>query len=307
MKRIFCIIVLLIGGLNLQSQNISDMITNSLITHIHQVYEERDSIIFSKKKIYVMPFLFYIDKNILPTTLKDSKIVWLTNKKQIRKIRMKSRDEKYRGFYSLNMSLEDNGNIIIYVQNQLKYYIDGAKSRFEYKYYCDSNKYSLIKYEYFCDADYKTIYKKDVIDKFKSNSIYEELFQKHIFSQQVKDKYKDTINLVYYYDKFLFKYSIALPENIHNIPINKVSRIEFKELYKTKYQNKYLLSIDVSMNKKGNLIVYFRDIYCNGKFDNDKNEYPNDLIKEDGYSKFELKYNCEKDNFDIISHEYNEH
>ncbi|MFA7082225.1 MAG: hypothetical protein WC135_06385 [Bacteroidales bacterium] len=306
MKRIFCIIILFIGGFHLQSQNISNMISHSLDSHIHQVYEEKDSIIFSKKKIYVMPFLFYIDKNILPTTLKDSKIVWLTNKRQIRKIRKKKKDEIYRGFFSLNMSLEDNGNIVIYIQNQLKYYIDGAKSRFEYKYYCDSNQYILIKHEYICDADYKIIYEKHVNDKSISSSIYKELLKKHLLSQQTKDKYNDTINIVYYDDKFAFKYTVDMPNSICKKPINKIYHYDFEDFYKTKYENKYLLSIDVSINKKGNVIVFLRDIYCNGKFDYDKKIYPNDLIKEVSYSKFELKYNCKKNNFDIISHEYNE-
>lgn len=307
MKRIFCIIILFIGGFNLQSQNISNMITNSLASHIHSVYENKDSIIFKQKKVYVMPFLFSIDKNILPTTLRNSEIVWLTNKRQIRKIRDKKKDEIYRGFFSLNMSLEDNGNIVIYIQDQLKYYIDGAKSRFEYKYYCDSNQYILIKHEYMCDADYKIIDEKHVNDKLRSSSIYKELFQKHLLSQQTKDKYNDTINIVYYDDKFAFKYIADMPKSICKMAINKIFHYDFEDSYETKYKNKYLLSIDVSINKKGNVIVFFRDIYCNGKFDYDKKIYPNDLIKEVSYSKFELKYNCEKDNFDIISHEYNEH
>lgn len=304
MKKIICIIVLLVIGFNMQSQNISKMIERSLDSHIKMVYEDSDSIVFKKKKLYIMPFLFNIDKDILPIHLRASKLISLTKEREIRKVRNKKRSDKYRGFFSLNMGLENNGNLVVYIQEQLKYYIDGVCSRFEYRYCCDSNYYLLVKQEYHCDKEFETIYEKNVEDKLISSGLYTELFDKHFLSQQTKDKYSDTVNIVHYDDKFYFKYSSEMPKYISSMPVNILYHNEIEDFYDTKYKDKYLLSIDVSINKKGNVLVYLRDIYCNGEWDYIGKTYANSILKEYSYSEFELEYNCDKNRFDIIAEDY---
>jgi hypothetical protein len=63
MKKLFCIIVVLMIYSNLLSQNISSLISDALERHIEM---ENDGINEVSKKIYVTPFLFQINKNILP-------------------------------------------------------------------------------------------------------------------------------------------------------------------------------------------------------------------------------------------------
>ncbi|MCH3923832.1 MAG: hypothetical protein LKE30_02800 [Bacteroidales bacterium] len=198
------------------------------------------------------------------------------------------------------MDLENN-NVVIYVQFRRPLGgIDGADSRIEYKYDTILNEYIFKK------ITYNKFREEDRIGLLKQNSIYNELFQKHFSLLQTKNKYNDTIDVIYYHDKFPFIYNPDIPQSVFNIPISIIDYFNFDYGYKMRYNKKYVLSIDMSFNEKGNILIYFRDIYCVGdmEYDYEKIFYPNRMLREESYSKFELKYNSVKKSYDIISHTF---
>lgn len=302
MKKLFCIIVVLMICSNLLSQNISSLISDALERHIEM---ENDGINEVSKKIYVTPYLFQINKNILPKKTGNTKINWLISKRQIlefmkKREREKCKEDYYRNAYTINMDLENN-NVVIYVQFRRPLGgIDGADSRIEYKYDTILNEYIFKK------ITYNKFREEDRIGLLKQNSIYNELFQKHFSLLQTKNKYNDTIDVIYYHDKFPFIYNPDIPQSVFNIPISIIDYFNFDYGYKMRYNKKYVLSIDMSFNEKGNILIYFRDIYCVGdmEYDYEKIFYPNRMLREESYSKFELKYNSVKQSYDIISHTF---
>lgn len=273
--RIFCF-VLLIGlwGTSsvAQTKRLQDAMKESVELYAHyrdsidndfEMSWGRPPLVRAFRRRYVLPELIGV-KNIqfAPNTKTDNiSLVWIKSPLRVKKLLSKWRSKKYQGYYLTSLNIE-NGEIVIYVMTGCQGKTgETLQGRFSYGIKDGELELHTIEYQW---TETQTTYHNPNVEKIVSLQAYEEMFTIFFNDSTTIETFSDTIDILRSVTQWK---DVHFPEknDVHYTYRSFVSEKEFSN------RRKPFLAVNYSFNQQGDILVYFRTIFCRrqkGKYKN---------------------------------------
>lgn len=264
--RIICFVILIgFGGTSsvTQAKNMQDVMKESVELYANY----RDSIdndlnlkwglpqlnrAFHRR--YVLPELIGV-KNIhfTPNSKTDNfSLVWIKSPLRVKVLLLKGRSEKYPGYYQASLNIED-GEVVVYVMTGLRGKTgETLQGRFSYGIKDGDFELHTIEYQW---TDTKTTYHNPNVKKLMSQQTYEEMFT-FFFNDSITIKtFSDTVNVLR---------SVTQWKDINFPKVNGVHYTYQSFIGERAFSNrsKPFLAVNYTFNQQGDILVYFRTIFC---------------------------------------------
>lgn len=252
------------GNTIAQITSLNDVVTDAVESYIH--YRDKfdydlaiemgwSPIDIEKHRVrYVLPEFIGASELKFPTNLKDGKLVldWATSPSKAKRLLSKRRSSDYDRYYMVALNIED-GELAVYVMTGYHGKVgETLKGRFSYG--TKDGAFLLHTTDYLWQ-DVKRTYLDTDVGEIIEQQTTDEMFSIFLEDNHAVETFSDTIDVLQNITKWGNR---CLPEKKGFYYIYH-SLLSEKNLSK---RSKPFLSIDYTFNQRGEILVYFRTIYC---------------------------------------------
>ena len=203
---------------------------------------------------YVLPELIGLkDIQFTPNSKQDNySFVWIKSPLKAKRLLSKERSKNYQGYYQTSLNIE-NGEVVVYVMTGLQGKTGEAlQGRFSYGIKDGNFELHTIEYQW---TDTKTTYHNPNTEKVVSKKTYEDMFAIFFDDSITTKTFSDTIDVLR---------SVTQWKDVYFPEVNGVHYTYRSFLGKKTFsdRSKPFLAVNYSFNQHGDILVYFRTIFC---------------------------------------------
>lgn len=264
--RIFCFIILIVlGGTSsvAQGKSLQDVMKESVELYAHyrdsidndlELKWGRPPLDRTFRRRYVLPELIGV-KNIqfTPSSKTDNySLVWAKSSLRTKGLLLKGRSKNYQGYYQTSFNIE-NGEIVVYVMTGLQGKTgETLHGRFSYGLKDGDFELHTIEYQW---TDTQVTYNNPNVEKVVSQQTYEEMFTVFFGDSITIKTFSDTVDVLR---------SVTQWKDVNFPEVNDVHYTYRSFVAEHMFLNrrKPFLAVNYTFNQQGDILVYFRTIFC---------------------------------------------
>lgn len=258
------LICLTIGHSNAQITSLNDVVTDAVESYIHyrDNFDNDNEMRWGRLPIdrekyhvrYVLPELIGVQSLRFPTNSADGnyRLVWATNQSKAKRLLSKRRATDYNWYYMVALNIED-GELVVYVMTGCQGKV-GETLQGRFSYGIKDGVFLLHTADYLWQ-DVVRVYINPDVGKMIDSQTTEEMFTVFFEDAHTLETFSDTIDVLQSITKWGNK---CLPKK-NGIYYTYQSLLGEKTI---SIRTKPYLSIDYTFNQQGEILVFFRTIYC---------------------------------------------
>lgn len=203
---------------------------------------------------YVLPELIGANSIQFPLNSKndDFFLIWITSPLKVKELLLKGRSKNYQGYYITAFNIE-NGEIVVYIMTGFRGKTgETLQGRFSYGIKDSCFLLHTIEYQW---KDIKTTYLNPTTEKVVSQQTYEDMFAIFLEDSITNETFSDTIDVLRSVTQWK---DVYFPEanGVHYTYRSVLNKKTFSS------RNKPFLAVNYAFNQQGDILVYFRTIFC---------------------------------------------
>lgn len=205
-------------------------------------------------KRYVLPELIGADNLFFSCNFESDGVplVWVTKKRDVKRLLKKKRSDDYSWYYRVSINIEDD-EFVVYVMTGFQRKVgETLQGRFSYGLKDGSLSLHTVDYQW---TDIKQTYNNPNIGKVMASHILEDMISLWKEDSITRKTFSDTVDVLQSITNWRDSY---LPE----MSATSFTYLTFLSTRILSTRVNPFLSIDCTFNQQGELLVYFRTIYC---------------------------------------------